>query len=316
MIVAALAAVTVLQAVQAPPTTTLGPKKRVVVSGFDLKIKSMDVDADAPSGATISATLDITDDESFGSGMVDMLNTALVSTKRFVVLERQDLDDVTKEQGVAVSEQTRLDATRLLGAQVLVRGALTEMGLKKRGWGNSGGVIQLGQLRLTATAAIDLKLIDAATGEILDSIRSEGSVLSTFTSATVPKFKIGYEAFEAGSLSKAVRAAIDKGVLQLVSRTERLPWEAKVASVGGSDESPLLYLTFGDDAGVPQDTILEVFRPGAAVIDPDSQIVLGREDDVVLGRCRVRNSTSKLTVAVLIEGEGVRAGDGVRVVRS
>lgn len=77
-----------------PPYT--GPKKRVGVSGFEVKISSIAVTAITPSGGIGSANwsirtgvqptagLENVPGDSFGTGLADVLVTQLIDTKRFI----------------------------------------------------------------------------------------------------------------------------------------------------------------------------------------------------------------------------------------
>lgn len=65
-----------------------------------------------------------------GDGMADMLATALFHTNRFIVLERQTLADVLKEQDLAaagrIKKGTEAPIGEIEGAELLVTGAVTE----------------------------------------------------------------------------------------------------------------------------------------------------------------------------------------------
>src|ERR1041384_4638215 len=94
-----LAAVCLWQGAAAPQASDYtGPKKRIAVSGFDLAIRELRVYSDyTPSGIPGHSSLDIDAPSEFGEGLGDMLVTALIDSKHFVVLERRDFKDVTTE---------------------------------------------------------------------------------------------------------------------------------------------------------------------------------------------------------------------------
>ena len=85
-----------------------GPKKRIAVMPFDVKVHKAG---------------------SIGNGMSDMLADALVNTNRFIVLERQNAKDVMAEQDFGrsgrVKKETAPQIGELEGAQLLIRGAVT-----------------------------------------------------------------------------------------------------------------------------------------------------------------------------------------------
>jgi hypothetical protein len=246
-----------------------------------------------------------------------MLTTALVESKRFVVLERQNMEELAKErtltQGVDIDQATAVKSGRTLGAQVIIRGAVTEFKLKRSGTGGQlqSELLSFGHSSAEARIAIDLKIIEVATGQVLDSVRAEGKAVSKAQTATltVAKVKIGESSFDSSPLGLAVRTAINDGVRKICERAEKLPWEAKVAAVAAGADGPMLYLNLGKDSGLEPGDILEVSHPGMAIIDPDTKLILGRTDGGKAGRCRVQQVQAKLTIAVPIDGAGFQAED-------
>src|SRR5205823_6537126 len=119
--------------------------------------------------------------------------------------------------------------------------------------------LQVGQASYVATCGVDIKLIDVETGQILDSVKGEGKAGNKTKNIgfTSKQFSFGSTSFENSSIAKAIRAAIQDGVKKILARTDKLPWEARIASIS----SNLLYLNFGADTGIKEGTVLEVFRP-------------------------------------------------------
>ncbi|WP_394193350.1 CsgG/HfaB family protein [Pseudoalteromonas atlantica] len=162
-----------------------------------------------------------------GEGMADQLTTALVSTNRFIVLERQALDAVLSEQDLAVSGRVSAQSGaaygQIEGAEIVVVAAVTEFDDDNSGARvGSGGFI--GDVFSSVSAgfsgshmAIDLRLIDTRTSRILAATSVEGGSKDfDFTSAAT---NFG-GALVGGSLSgwsdtpkeKALREVIIKAV--------------------------------------------------------------------------------------------------------
>jgi curli biogenesis system outer membrane secretion channel CsgG len=316
-----LAAICLWQGTTAPQAPEYsGPKKRVAVSGFDLAIRELRIYSDyTPSGVPGHSALDIDAPSEFGEGLGDMLVTALIDSKRFVVLERRDFKDVTTELDLQqksgdVKADSAVKAGQLLGAQILIRASLTELSYQKNVTGLGGGIVEeihAGQAAYAAMCAVDIKLIDVETGQILDSVKGEGKVTNKakFVGFSSKQFAFGQASFENSSIAKAIRQAVQDGVKKLVDRTEKVPWEAKIASISNDT----LYLNFGANAGIKEGTMLEIFKAGKPIIDPDTKVVLGREEDTVLGKCRVNSLKPKFSTAVVTEGSGFDVGDGIRI---
>lgn len=119
-----------------------------------------------------------------GDGMADMLTTALVNTGRFIVLERQALDDVLGEQDLGASGRVKADTAAAIGeiegAEILVVANVTEFDANAGGTRGGGGGVFSGILGAiaggsrSAHMAIDLRLIDAQTSRVLAATSVEG----------------------------------------------------------------------------------------------------------------------------------------------
>ncbi len=128
---------------------------------------------------------------SIGDGMADQLATALFNSNRYIVLERQQLDDVLVEQDLGASgriaQATAAQIGQIEGAELLITGAVTEFqgnagGTQGRvggagwgGWSKWGAVVGsiAGGVR-KAHIAIDVRVIDARTSRIVAATSVEG----------------------------------------------------------------------------------------------------------------------------------------------
>lgn len=110
-----------------------------------------------------------------GKDMADMLANELMGTKKFKVVERQKLNAVMIEQDLAASGRVRkgtgAKTGQLTGAQYLVSGTVTsyEEGTASTGGGLSFKGIRLGGSKGKAYIAVDLRVINTSTGEVVDS---------------------------------------------------------------------------------------------------------------------------------------------------
>src|SRR5262245_1503670 len=80
-----------------------------------------------------------------GDGMADMLATALFHSNRYIVLERQTLGDVLKEQDLGaagrIKKGTEAPVGEIEGAELLITGAVTEFeGAQSGVGGGIGGI--------------------------------------------------------------------------------------------------------------------------------------------------------------------------------
>jgi curli biogenesis system outer membrane secretion channel CsgG len=167
---------------QLPPYS--GPKARAAVARFDWKVGSHGSSTTTIRGAG-DQPITITHEHSgIMGGLRDMLTTTLVQSKRFRVVERQELGAIQEE--IALGEKgyaeqaTAVKKGKIKGADMLVVAAVTGwdpgtsgtgggIGLGTRGF--LGGV--LGGVK-KSTMAMDIRIFDTATSEVLAETRVEG----------------------------------------------------------------------------------------------------------------------------------------------
>ena len=112
-----------------------------------------------------------------GDGMADQLTTILFNTNRFIVLERQAVEDVLSEQDLGASGRVRRETAapigEIEGAELLVVAAVTEFeGAASGGRGKLGGFHNrvLGALTggfQKSHIAIDMRIVDARTSRVV-----------------------------------------------------------------------------------------------------------------------------------------------------
>jgi len=140
----------------------------------------------------------------------DMLTTALIKTGRFRMIDRKHIKKVIDEQKFQISGMvdtaTAVKIGKLLGAQVIVTGSITEMGCSAASF-----IAKVTSCR----ASMDIQLINVETAEIIVAETGEG------TSKSV----IHYDAQKALAqkdnelwVSEAVRSASENAALKIAQR--------------------------------------------------------------------------------------------------
>jgi curli biogenesis system outer membrane secretion channel CsgG len=122
---------------------------------------------------------------SVGQELQDMLASELASTKSFQVLERREIDAVIGEQDLGASgridKRTRAKIGAIKGAKYLV--AATVSAYEENTSGSGGGIgafgVRIGGAQSKAYIAIDLKVINTTTSEIVDSRTVEATSSSS-----------------------------------------------------------------------------------------------------------------------------------------
>lgn len=151
-----------------------------------------------------------------GDSVSDELVTALVSTNKFRVIEREQINQVLQEQNMGL--ENRLDAHsaakigRILGVQYLIIGRVTEFSVKSNGGafalGNEG--FGFGIKTTVARVAIDARLVDTTTAEIRNAVSGKGEKSNTNLGLMVKwnTLVLGSDEFEKTNLGAALRNAV------------------------------------------------------------------------------------------------------------
>ncbi len=199
-----------------------------------------------------------------------------------------------------VSKETAAKVGRVLGAQVLVRGSVTEFDQKAGGTGLRLGVASgmfggaLGGQSTQGVVGIDVRLIDTTTGQVIQSHRSEAKVSASGLSADVmvKQFSFGGEQFQKTVLGQATREAIEKSVGFIIEAMEPVQWTGSVVQVDGDQ----VYINAGSNSGVRGGDIFVVSKVVRELTDPSSGELLGI-DEMRLGEVEVAKVEEKFSIA-------------------
>lgn len=153
---------------------------------------------------------------SVSNELSDMLASELVSNGSFQVLERRELDAVLGEQDLGASGRidpaTKAKMKKIKGAKYLIAGTVSsyEEDVKGVGGGVSLGGVSLGGKKEKAYIAVDVKVIDTETGEIVDArtIEAEAKGQALGAGLSIKNFSISGGAYEKTPAGKAIRACI------------------------------------------------------------------------------------------------------------
>jgi curli biogenesis system outer membrane secretion channel CsgG len=190
-----------------------GPKARIAVGDFQVKA----------AGATTE----------IGDGLREMLLTSLFNTNRFIVLERQAIQDVMLEQDLGASGRVKRPTAapigQIEGAELLVYGVVSEFKSDASGGGIGISMpnlpLRIGGGMKNAQMAIDLRVVDTATSRILFATRVEGKA-SDFQAGIGTQFgggrttmPISLGAYQNTPMEKAIRVCIDNAIAFLCTKT-------------------------------------------------------------------------------------------------
>lgn len=299
-----------------PPPYT-GLKKRIAV--LPVVVGSTTVGTSSRAGGDASAfTTTWASDRNpgeVGAAMTEQLTTALINSGRFLVLERKALDDVLGEQDLGtsgrVNPETAPGKGRVIGAEWLIKGAITEYTDKKSR--STGGVllrgVGIGGSKREAYVAMDVRIIDAATGEVMDSVKADGRAKS---SGALGGLSIGGIVLAAGKedttpIGQATRAALTDAMDFICQRMDQIPWRSWVMEVEGEE----IIISGGSNMNLKIGDTFQLYHRGKALVDPETGQTLGHRETRI-GALKIAEVQDKFSIGRMIEGAAPQRGDVVR----
>jgi len=250
--------------------------------------------------------------EGFQAGIYEKLVKKLVDTGRFTVLEREALNALLKEQAIKEANTGQPQHGKLVPAQALLQGKITDFEVAERGGGAGITVsgITLGGSSKQATVSINVRLFDVDTSEVLATETSTGksSAGGLSVGLNIGSTYSDFNAFQSSPLGKATSTAIDRTVELVMKKMERQPWSCKVADFDASDKE--VAINAGIEAGVRVGDRFEVDRVSKVIKDPDTGQIIGRRTHRV-GSVIVSRVEKNITFCALADGDAPEVGDSV-----
>lgn len=228
-----------------------------------------------------------------------MLETQLVQTKRFKIIERNRIDEVLSEQilqGEFSNNNTRMNVG---GVDYIVYGSITKFGSKTKQIQTSGVSV----VKLIAEFGVDLKVVDVLTGEI---IKAETIDISLETGSGTSTNSFGISDTLADPLSDIQRTAAKSSaalIAESIFPIKLITWEDELPNCCG-------YLNYGD-AIMTEGDIVRVIKQGTAFVDPDTGLKLGSTEKTI-SKLQVVEVLPNFSKAKLIEGENPIGGELIR----
>ena len=219
----------------------------------------------------------------------DTLISSLVRTRRFIMIDRQEVDQLLDEQTAqALAENRDLPSAMgtLQGADYLLLGALHALSIDdvKTKLPNSNRVFSTREGRMQG----NIRIVDARSGRILESRLVK--VIKTLDAQD--------------SQQRLVRDLADSFSQKVVAVLMSALYPVRVAAVAGDG---VIYLNRGRDGGLRRGEVWQVLRPGKRIVDPDSGISLGNTEAKV-AEVKLTVVEDNRSQAKLASGGGVKVG--------
>jgi curli biogenesis system outer membrane secretion channel CsgG len=308
----------------APAAPQAARKKRIAIMDFDYATVRSN------SAAVFGTDIDI------GKGITDMLVTYLVKDGTYSLIERKALDKILAEQNFSNSERANPNSAaklgKLLGVDAIVVGSITQFGNDNKSTGVGGGGGGLGGFGLggfgrkesTAVVAMDARIVNIDTGEIMAVATGKGESKRKSTSLTggggnwkgfgAGGVNFGASDFQQTIIGEAVRLATEQMSTELVAGNSKL--EMRTISVEGfvaAVDNDLIILNVGKKAGLKVGDRLNVERVSREIKDPATNQVIRRLTTPV-GVIELTDVDDVSGIGKIVSGAGFKEGDLAKTV--
>ncbi|MCK6541688.1 CsgG/HfaB family protein [bacterium] len=225
-----------------------------------------------------------------GKQAMDILSSKLTATEKFIMLERVDLDYLSKEK--QMNNLTQLN----IPADYLILGSVTEFGRKNT---SDVGVFSRTK-KQAAYAKVSIRLVDVSTGQIVYSEEGEGEAFSESQTT----MGVGNTAdYDATLNDKVISAAISKLVNRIVENLTDKPWRSYILSY----EKGSYFISGGEMQGIRVNDTFTVFQRGSKVNNPQTGIMIELPGKPV-GQLKVvslikGDITTELAICQKVDGE-------------
>jgi curli biogenesis system outer membrane secretion channel CsgG len=238
--------------------------------------------------------------DNLGAAAADEMTTQLVKTARFTVIERAQIAAVLAEQHLgasgAVTAATAPKIGKLIGAQFLVTGSITQFSIER----TSAGYRGIGGSVSTAESRMDVRVINTDTGEV--TVVAEGQGTKRMGGGYF-KGAAAERTFDQGAAQEALRPAVESVIARIVAQSGTLTSLVPTAPEGQivSARDGLFYINRGQNAGIKVGQRFEVMRVTDEIKDADGRLldrVIGK-----VGTLEVTQVLSQSAICKLLDGQ-------------
>jgi len=282
---------TEIQQVKAPPQVSKTVAAEMSESGGKTRLKRKVAIARFSNETKYGQSffLDENNDR-IGKQAVDILSARLMETEKFILMERADLDKITKELDMGDYAPLRNMA------DYLIVGSVTEFGRKNQG---KVGIFSRTK-RQVAFAKVHIRLIEVRSGKIIYSEEGQGEASTESGSV----FGVGERAgYDSSINDKALDAAITNLSSNIIENLLDRPWRAYIL---GAEEG-MIIISGGVSQNINEGDMFTVFKEGKTVKNPQTNMMITLPGKAV-GRIRTVYSAgdtpdAEVTFCEVVEGD-------------
>ena len=183
---------------------------------------------------------------------LDILSTKLAASGKFILLERDGLEELVAEAGEGMQK---------IGADYIILGSVTKFGRKVEG---DQRVFSSSKTQ-TVEAGVSIRLVEVASGLIIYSDEAAGYAETSSKQTLGIGGSAGYDA----TLSdKAISAALTQLVENIINKCMDKPWRSYLLSV----EDGTYIISGGKSQGIAEGQAFTLYAKGKEVVNPQTGI--------------------------------------------
>jgi hypothetical protein len=238
-------------------------------------------------------------DEKIGEAAAKRLSDKLEATQRVVILNRTDVSGMFKREGFKFENladpMVMKQAYQSLGIQAFASGIVTDVSIL------SSKASETSEEEVAfATAKVEIRLIDASTGNLLKSFIGRSPIFGTKEAGEYSRSK---------AVLKAIDFSMDEILEGLLRQLDLLDWTTTIAKIEGDN----LYINAGKLSGLRIGDALEIYEPGREIIQPITKFSLGWTTGQLKGTIRVTELFGvDAAIGKVVQGNGFSSNDVVK----
>ncbi len=238
-------------------------------------------------------------DEKIGEVVAKKLSDKLEATQRVVTLDRTSVSEILNREGFKFESLTDPSAMKhsyqSLGIQAFVSGAVTDVSIL------SSKTSETSEEEVAfATSKVDIRLIDASTGNLLKSFIGRSPIFGTKETGEYSRSK---------AVLKAIDFSLDEILEGFLRQLDLLDWTTTIAKIEGDR----FYINAGKLSGLRIGDTLEIFEPGKEIIHPTTKFSLGWTTGKSKGAIQVTELFGvDAAIGKVVQGQGFGLNDVVK----
>ena len=263
------------------PFFTAGFKKKVAILDFENKTTYQDEKIGEIAAKTFSDKID--------------------ATQRVLIADKAVIADLLQRQGARIENLLDPSVMKLahqrVGVQAFTLGTVTDVSLlSSKASETSDEEVSF------ATARVEVRLIDASTGNPLRTFIGRSPIFGTKESGEYSRGK---------AVTRAIELSLDEILEGFIRQLDLLDWSTTVAKIEGDN----LYLNAGKLSGLRIGDVFEIYEPGKEIIHPTTKLSLGWTTGQLKGAVKVTDLFGVDAAAgKIVQGQGFDVNDIVKSV--